>query len=190
MKKELTKTLTKTLILSAIISSSIFLTSCEDKEDQKILDDLDLQIQEFNDIKDIDSKADQSDVNQSDANQKDEVKTIKEKQKNNQNNQKISQKKEIKKFETTKTISEFAKCLTKNWVKMYWTSWCWHCKDQKDMFWDDFKNINFTDCDKDRKTCKIAWITWYPTWVINWKKYPWVQSFEELWNAAWCKLIK
>ena len=114
MKKILTKTLTKTLILSAIISSSIFLTSCENKEDQKILDDLDLQIQEFNDIKDIDSKVDQNNINQSDANQKDEVKTIKEKQKNNQNNQKISQKKEIKKFEITKTISEFAKCLTKN----------------------------------------------------------------------------
>lgn len=172
----------KILALLTIIFSTILLSSCGNKsEEEKIADDLDLQIQEFSDI-DTGSQLNKT------SEQKDETKTetIKEKKEE----PKIEKTVEKKDAKNTQTLEEFAKCITKKWAKVYWTSWCWHCQKQKEMFWDALKNISFTDCDKNRKVCKDAWITWYPTWVINWKKYPWVQSLEFLWKKTWCELAK
>ena len=177
----------KALFLTILLSTTIFLNSCEKSEQEKIMDDLDLQINEaFEQVNDEDFN--------NIWDEKDEVEEIKNTEKQDE---KIEQVKKIeikndtkKEVQIVKSVNGFAKCLTENWAKLYWTLWCWHCKTQKEMFWDAIKNINFIDCDKERKICKDAWITDYPTWVIWWKKYPWTQSFEKLWELTWCKLEK
>lgn len=40
--------------------------------------------------------------------------------------------------ETVITTDDFAKCLTEKGAKMYGTSWCGHCKNQKALFGDSF----------------------------------------------------
>lgn len=177
----------KILVLLTIIFSTISLSSCGNKsEEEKIADDLDLQIQEFSDI-DTDSELNKTSEKKDET--KTEVKIIKDK-KNKDEKIEIEKPKEENNIQIVKTIEEFAKCITRKWAKVYWTSWCWYCQKQKEMFWDALKNISFTDCDENRKVCKDAWITWYPTWIINWKKYPWVQSLEFLWKKTWCGLVK
>lgn len=180
----------KILALLSILLSTILLTSCGwPSEEEKIINDLDLEIQEFleeNPESDLDKTWDE----------KDEIEAIKETEEkieelgeNNNSEEKVNEEIKSKNTKTIKTIDEFAKCITENWAKAYWTSWCSHCQKQKEMFWEEAaKNLNFTDCDSERKACKDAWITWYPTWVINWEQYPWVQSFEKLWELTWCKL--
>jgi len=83
---------------------------------------------------------------------------------------------------------ELAKCLTIQWAKMYWTSWCWHCNSQKERFWKwAFEFADFTDCDTEKEKCIEAWIQWYPTWVINWEAYPWNKTLDFLAEKAGCE---
>ena len=180
----------KILVLLTIIFSTILLSSCWNKsEEQKIADDLDLEIQEFTE------QNPESDLNKSwDKKDESQIESTEEKAKETPKKTeevKIEKTEEKKEIEVVKTVEEFATCITKNWIKLYWTSWCTHCQKQKEMFWEDaVKNLDFTDCDKNKKACKEAWITWYPTWRIWWKLYPWVQNFEKLWELANCKLVK
>ncbi len=186
----------KILTISVILSTSLFLTSCEDNEEKKIMDDLDLEIQEFleenpeSDLNKIWDEKDEINDKIEASDKKTEEKKVASKSDKNKEDTKTVKKIDSKNIEIVKTVEEFSKCITKNWAKVYWTSWCWHCQKQKEMFWDSVKNLNFTDCDANRKACKSAWITWYPTWVIDWEKYPWVQNFKVLWEKTWCKLVK
>jgi len=75
---------------------------------------------------------------------------------------------------------EFAKYLAEQGAKMYGTEWCPHCKNQKNLFGNSFRYINYIDCDKNRNECSIAGITGYPTWNINEQNYPGEQSIERL----------
>jgi uncharacterized membrane protein len=81
---------------------------------------------------------------------------------------------------------ELAKHLTKIGAKEYIAWWCPHCHEQKQLFGKEaYKEINHIDCDpqgKDAKPdlCVAAGIKGYPTWQINGKLYPNVQSLEKL----------
>ena len=75
---------------------------------------------------------------------------------------------------------DFANCLTESGAVMYGTEWCSHCKAQKEMFGNSFENINYVDCDEDRKACSDAEITGFPTWNVNGKNYPGEQSISKL----------
>ena len=189
----------KILTTFAVITASLLITSCwNNSEEQKIIDDLDLEIQEFLDQDPeidwdkIEDEKDKLEIIENKIKKTSTWKIITTDPETNLKTEELTKndKTESKNIEITKTIEEFTKCITKNWAKAYWTSWCSHCQKQKEMFWDASKYLNFTDCDADRKWCKDAWITWYPTWVINWEQFPWVQSFEKLWEKTWCKLAE
>ena len=85
-------------------------------------------------------------------------------------------------------LTNFAKCLTEKGIKMYGTGWCPHCKDQKEMFGDSFKFIDYTDCDQNKDLCLIEEIGGYPTWKIDDESYPGTQSLDTLSIIAGCDL--
>ena len=87
-------------------------------------------------------------------------------------------------------FDEFANCLTKKDVKMYGTDWCSHCKDQKKLFGESFLYVDYVDCDKSQAECGAAGVEGYPTWVVDGKNYPGVQSLERLAFLSGCELGK
>lgn len=87
---------------------------------------------------------------------------------------------------TTPTNDALAQCLTDNGVAMYGAEWCSHCQNQKKMFGDSFRLINYVDCDKNTEVCQNAGVTGYPTWIVNGQSYPGEQSLENLALLAGC----
>jgi glutaredoxin len=79
-----------------------------------------------------------------------------------------------------------AQCLTKNGAKMYGTDWCSHCQQQKELFGESFKYINYIECEQNKAKCDEANIEGYPTWIINNQKYPGVQSLDQLKKMGGC----
>jgi len=64
-------------------------------------------------------------------------------------------------------LDSFAKCLTDGGAKMYGAYWCGHCKDQKKMFGDSWKYVDYIECAEGQgqtAECQAAGITGYPTW--------------------------
>jgi hypothetical protein len=62
---------------------------------------------------------------------------------------------------------DFAKCLTDNGAVMYGAEWCSHCKEQKAVFGDSFKYINYVECPENTKLCIEKGVEGYPTWIIG-----------------------
>ena len=91
---------------------------------------------------------------------------------------------------TGAVISEtesLAKCLTEKGATMYGAEWCGHCQNQKEMFGDDFKYINYVDCEENREQCsRECPKCGYPTWIINNKQYPGEKSLSELKSLTNC----
>ncbi|MBW4632329.1 MAG: vitamin K epoxide reductase family protein [Iphinoe sp. HA4291-MV1] len=81
---------------------------------------------------------------------------------------------------------ELARHLTKIGTKEYVAWWCPHCHEQKQLFGKEaYPEIKKIECDpkgKDARPdlCKAANIQGYPTWEINGKQYPNVQSLDKL----------
>ena len=66
---------------------------------------------------------------------------------------------------------------------MYGASWCGHCNNQKKLFGNDFKKINYIECHSSSgqtQICRDKKIRGYPTWIINNKLYPGYQTLEQL----------
>ena len=87
------------------------------------------------------------------------------------------------------SISALADHLKKVGAKMYGAYWCPYCTRQMEMFGAAFRSIDYVECDPRGKNprpnlCQAAKIKGYPTWEINGKFYPGVQSFEELAEAS------
>lgn len=91
-------------------------------------------------------------------------------------------------IETETELDRFAKCLTENEVKMYGVEWCGYCRNQKTLFEDSFKHVDYIDCDKNKDTCQAEGIKAYPTWEINGQRYTGVQSIEKLSEISGCNL--
>ena len=73
--------------------------------------------------------------------------------------------------EASGEYDSFAKCLTDSGMKMYGAYWCPHCNDQKEMFGDSWKNINYIECslpggNGQTKICIQEGIRAYPTWEL------------------------
>ena len=86
------------------------------------------------------------------------------------------------------TTESFAQCITTAGLKMYGTEWCSFCKQQKAIFGDSFKDVDYIDCDKNKELCTTEEIRGYPTWKINGESYPSVQSLEKLAQLSGCDL--
>lgn len=66
-------------------------------------------------------------------------------------------------------LDTFAQCLTKSGAKMFGAYWCPHCLNQKKMFGDSWKYVNYVECSLPNKggqtqECKDENINGYPTW--------------------------
>jgi uncharacterized membrane protein len=85
---------------------------------------------------------------------------------------------------------ELAKHLTQVGAKEYIAWWCPHCHEQKQLFGKEaYKEITHIECDPQGKDarpdlCKAAGIQGFPTWQINGKLYPNVQSLDKLAEAS------
>ncbi len=74
----------------------------------------------------------------------------------------------------------FARCLAEKGVVMYGADFCMYTQEQRTMFGKSFKFINYMDFSKNPDV-KIT-----PTWEIDGKLYPRVQSFEKLSTLSGC----
>ncbi|MGV8084852.1 MAG: protein disulfide isomerase family protein [Candidatus Bilamarchaeum sp.] len=88
----------------------------------------------------------------------------------------------------------FAKCLTEKGAKFYGASWCPHCKEQKEMFGNSMKYVNYIECatpdgSGQTRICSDANIKGYPTWeFVDGSKQSGKLTFEELSAKTNCKL--
>ncbi|MEM4359635.1 MAG: thioredoxin family protein [Candidatus Bilamarchaeaceae archaeon] len=82
----------------------------------------------------------------------------------------------------------FAKCLTEKGAIMYGADWCPHCQNQKRIFGDSFRYINYINCEKNYTTCVSAKIEGIPTWIIDGRRYTGEQSLQALANITGCNL--
>ena len=86
---------------------------------------------------------------------------------------------------STTEIDKLSICMNKNAV-MYGSDLCSHCAEQKELFGDSFKYINYVDCLKNKEECINANIQAYPTWVINGRYYEGVKTLQELKELSNC----
>lgn len=86
-----------------------------------------------------------------------------------------------------------AQCLTEKGVKMYGAWWCSHCKEQKELFGNAFRDVTYVECsDMNKNTlpiCVEAGIPGYPTWILgDGTVVRGVQSLEALAEKTSCAL--
>ena len=62
---------------------------------------------------------------------------------------------------------EFAQCLTDKGAVMYGAEWCAHCKEQKAVFGDSFRLINYIECPDNTQLCIDKGVQGFPTWLIG-----------------------
>lgn len=90
-------------------------------------------------------------------------------------------------------LDDFAKCLTDNGVKMYGAFWCPHCNNQKEMFGNSWKFVNYIECSLPNRAqnelCRNAGINAYPTWEFSdGNRIEGELTFESLSKNSNCKL--
>ena len=82
-------------------------------------------------------------------------------------------------------IEGLAKALTEKGAVMYGAYWCSHCNNQKEMFGEAVKYIDYVECDPsgpdaNPDECKANNIEGYPTWVYQGEKFSGERSLEKL----------
>lgn len=91
-------------------------------------------------------------------------------------------------------IEGFAQCLTGKGAKMYGAWWCPHCADQKEMFAESFRYVNYTECSQpgqrtQNDVCKQAEVKTYPTWQFaDGSRVTGTQPLAELSKRTGCPL--
>ncbi len=66
---------------------------------------------------------------------------------------------------------------------------CSHCTEQENLFGDNWQYVNATDCYYNPSACNAITQNGYystPTWIINNKTYPGVQSVDKLKQLTGC----
>ncbi len=89
-------------------------------------------------------------------------------------------------------VAELAQCLTDNGVEMYGAFWCGACNEQKKLFGNTFKYVEYIECDArgedpQPERCQIEGISGYPTWKINGQTMNGVRNLEQLASIAGCE---
>ncbi len=93
-------------------------------------------------------------------------------------------------------LNDFAKCLTEKGVKFYGASWCGHCANQKAMFGDSMKYVNYIECwddetNKLNDTCTAAKIEAFPAWDFpGGERQMGEMPLEQLSELSGCPLTK
>ncbi len=91
-------------------------------------------------------------------------------------------------FVKPNSLDDFARCLKSKGATMYGAVWCGHCKEQKTLFGESFKYVNYVECPENEALCQQMGITGYPTWVINGVHYSGTQSLERLASLTGCSI--
>lgn len=96
--------------------------------------------------------------------------------------------------ETAGKYDAFAKCLTDKGIKLYGAYWCGHCKNQKEMFGESLKYVNYIECAKEggqgqAEVCEQEGISGYPTWQFaNGRKEGGEKTLDKLSEISGCAL--
>lgn len=82
-------------------------------------------------------------------------------------------------------IEKLAKFMSEKGMVMFGAYWCPHCQDQKKLFGDAFKYVDYVECDEkgpnaNPDECVANGIEGYPTWVYQGQQYGGYKSFSEL----------
>jgi hypothetical protein len=82
-------------------------------------------------------------------------------------------------------IEKLAKFMSEKGMVMFGAYWCPHCIDQKKLFGDAVKYIDYVECDAkgpnaNPDECVANKIEGYPTWMYNGQQYGGYKSFSEL----------
>lgn len=80
---------------------------------------------------------------------------------------------------------KLAKYLAQQGMVLYGAYWCPHCKEQKELFGDAAKYLDYVECDAKGENanpdeCVAKGIEGYPTWIYNGQKYTGSQSLDKL----------
>ena len=77
------------------------------------------------------------------------------------------------------------KCIASKSI-LYVQEGCIHCKNQEELFGDNYKFLNKFDCTQNFQLCLNEGIYGTPTWVIDNQKYAKVLTIEELKQMTGC----
>ena len=94
------------------------------------------------------------------------------------------------------TLTSFGRCLKSKGATFYGTSWCPHCRAQRETLGDAMDYVKYVECSVDdtRETtaaCHAAKVSSYPTWKFaDGSKESGEQSLEELAAKTGCELPK
>jgi hypothetical protein len=92
------------------------------------------------------------------------------------------------------TLSGFGRCLKSKGATFYGTSWCPHCRAQRETLGDAMTYVRYVECSVDgtRETtseCRKAKIDGYPTWTFaDGSQESGAQSLAELAAKTGCTL--
>ena len=87
------------------------------------------------------------------------------------------------------TIKDFARCLSESGTKLYTTSECPYCQEQKDLFGNALTYVDDTDCLEMPDVCEAVGISNVPTWTFpDGSQASGVHSLEELSEKTGCSL--
>jgi len=82
-------------------------------------------------------------------------------------------------------IEKLAKFMTEKGMVLYGAYWCSHCQNQKKLFGEAFKYIDYVECDAQGPNanpdeCVAQGIEGYPTWIYQGKQYSGEKSLSDL----------
>ena len=87
------------------------------------------------------------------------------------------------------SINQFATCLSENGANLYGSEWCPHCTEQKEMFGESLKLLDYTECTTEQQKCETENIQYLPTWKFaDGTVVSGVQSFSFLAEKTGCQL--
>lgn len=64
-------------------------------------------------------------------------------------------------------LTAFGQCLASKGATMYGAYWCSHCKNEKKVLGDAFKEVKYVECTEETARCTEKKITGYPTWILG-----------------------
>jgi glutaredoxin len=83
-------------------------------------------------------------------------------------------------------VTRLAQCLTENGAVLYGTRTCPHCANQKKMFGDAVKYIDYVECTEQLSLCTQKGIRSVPAWEIDGKFYVGERALDSLATLAGC----
>jgi len=83
-------------------------------------------------------------------------------------------------------VTRLAKCLSDKGAVMFGSAYCGHCSNQKKMFGDAFKYIEYVECTEETEKCQQNNIQSVPAWKINGILYVGSRPLDSLASLVGC----